>query len=277
MATYIAGDVHGCFDELQQLLKVVDFNAQQDELWLTGDLVTRGPKSLETLRFMKGLGESGKIVLGNHDLHLLAIREGIHPNIEKDNLTPIFDAADCDEILTWLRFQPLMRRHPKFNFTMVHAGIYPQWSIEKAAILAKEIEVKLQANDYKELLNNMYGIVPRNWSEDLQGIPRMRFIINVFTQMRYCFTDGGLEFKNKLSPEQSKKHDQKPWFEIETLEKSSAIIFGHWASLLGKVTAPNIYGLDTGCVWGNSLTMLRWEDKKRFSLISPMYDPEHGK
>jgi bis(5'-nucleosyl)-tetraphosphatase (symmetrical) len=266
MATYIVGDVHGCFDELQQLLKLVDFNTQQDELWLTGDLVTRGPKSLETIRFMKELGDAGKIVLGNHDLHLLAIHEGIHPNNKKDNLTPIFAAPDCDELLKWLRFQPLILRHPEFNFVMVHAGISPQWTIKQAEKLAKEIEFKLQADNYKQLLEDMYGCLPRSWSEDLKGINRMRFIFNVFTQMRYCFTDGSLEFKNKLSPEQTHNTNLKPWFEIETLDQSSAIIFGHWAALLGKVNKADIYALDTGCIWGNSLTMLRWQDKKRFSV-----------
>ena len=275
MATYIVGDVHGCFDELQQLLKLVNFNDQQDELWLTGDLVTRGPKSLETIRFMKELGDAGKIVLGNHDLHLLAIYQGIHPNNSKDRLTPIFDAPDCDELLTWLRHQPLLLRHPEFDFIMVHAGISPQWSIKQAEARAKEIELKLQAPGYKQLLKDMYGSLPHSWSDDLKGINRMRFILNVFTQMRYCFANGDLEFKNKLAPEKTNNLALKPWFEIDSLDKSNPIIFGHWAALMGKINKENIYGLDTGCVWGNFLTMLRWQDKKRFSLACLEYGPQH--
>lgn len=275
MATYIVGDVHGCFDELQQLLESANFNPQHDELWLTGDLVSRGPKSLETLRFVKGLGDAGKTVLGNHDLHLLAIHQGIHPNKEKDNLTPLLNAPDCEELLNWLRFQPLILRHPEFNFVMVHAGISPQWTIQQAEKLATEIELQLQADNYKQLLQDMYGSLPRSWSEDLSDINRMRFIINVFTQMRFCFADGSLEFKNKLSPEQTNNHLLKPWFEIETLDQSSSILFGHWAALMGKVDKPGIYGLDGGCIWGKSLTMLRWQDKKLFSVAGlEVGDPE---
>lgn len=266
MSTYIIGDIHGCFDELQQLLTLVDFNPLKDEIWLTGDLVTRGPKSLETLRFIKNLGDAAKVVLGNHDLHLLAIYQGIHPHNKKDKLGSLLAAPDCDELLTWLRFQPLILHHSKFNFVMVHAGISPQWTIKQAEKLAKEVEFKLQADDFKSLLTNMYGSVPRNWNDDLTGINRMRYIINVFTQMRYCFADGALEFKNKLSPEKTHNPNIKPWFEVESLDQSNNILFGHWASLQGKTNKAGIYALDTGCIWGNSLTLLRWQDKKRFSL-----------
>ncbi|WP_435234664.1 symmetrical bis(5'-nucleosyl)-tetraphosphatase [Psychromonas sp. PT13] len=268
MATYIIGDIHGCYDELQSLLTQAQFNQNTDELWFTGDLITRGPKSLETLRFIKGLGDTAKIVLGNHDLHLLSINEGIFPNHKKDNLTPIFEAPDCNTLLTWLRFQPLMRRHPAFKFALVHAGVYPRWSLKKAEKLAKEIEVQLQSENYKQLLIDMYGGAPCSWSNNLTGIKRMRFIINAFTRMRYCLPDGSLDFKNKLSPEQTNNANLTPWYEAITLKPNRSILFGHWASLMGKVNKSNIYGLDTGCVWGNSLTMLRWEDKKYFSVPS---------
>ena len=271
MATYIVGDVQGCCDELQQLLELADFSAEHDELWLTGDLVTRGPKSLETLRFVKGLGDSAKVILGNHDLHLLAIHQGIHRTKEDEQLDYLLDAPDCDELVKWLRHQPLMLRHSEFDFVMVHAGISPQWTIKQAEKLAKEVELKLQADNYKQLLKEMYGNHPQSWSEDLQGIDRLRFIINVFTRMRYCFLDGSLEFKNKFAPEHVNSKILKPWFEIESLDQSSDILFGHWAALLGKVNKPGIYGLDTGCVWGNSLTMLRWQDKKHFSLACPVH------
>jgi len=271
MATYIVGDIQGCCDELQQLLTLANFDVEKDELWVTGDLVARGPKSLETLRFVKSLGASAKAILGNHDLHLLAIWQGIHQAKENDKLTPLLNAKDCDELLNWLRCQPLLLRHPEFNFIMVHAGISPQWTIKQAEQLALEVESQLHNNQFKILLQKMYGNHPNNWSEKLEGDERLRFIINAFTRMRYCFLDGSLEFNNKLGPEQTDSCIMKPWYEIDSLDKSSPILFGHWAALLGKVDEKGLYALDTGCVWGNSLTMLRWQDKKIFSLACPVY------
>ena len=271
MATYIVGDVQGCCDELQDLLALAEFNPKIDQLWLTGDLVSRGPKSLQTLRFVKSLGNSAKVVLGNHDLHLLAIHQGIQANKERDNLSPLLNAPDCDELLTWLRQQPLLRRHPEFNFVMVHAGISPQWTIQQAEHYAKEVEDILHSEQYKQLLTEMYGNHPILWNNSLQGIERVRFIINVFTRMRFCTLDGGLDFANKLTPEQTDDENLRPWFEISSLDQSSEIVFGHWAALLGKVSTPGVYGLDTGCVWGNSLSMLRWQDKKLFALDCPIY------
>lgn len=270
MATYIVGDIHGCYDELQQLLEIADFNSAEDELWVTGDLVARGPKSLETLRFLKGLGNRSRVVLGNHDLHLLAIHQGLQANKKKYQLSPILNAPDCDELLTWLRQQPLLRRHPEFNFVMVHAGISPQWTIKQAEKLAGEVEQHLQSDNFKWLLKEMYGDHPESWSDELKGIERQRFIISAFTRMRYCFLDGALEFDNKLAPEHTDDSELKPWFEIETLDRSSDILFGHWAALLGRVNQSGIYGLDTGYIWGNSLTMLRWQDKQLFSLACPI-------
>lgn len=274
MATYIVGDIHGCFDELQLLLELADFTPEKDELWVTGDLVSRGPKSLETLRFLKGLGNNAKVVLGNHDLHLLAIHQGIYPSKEKYQLNPILDAPDCDELLSWLQHQPLLLRHPEFNFVMVHAGISPQWSIKQAEKFSKEVELYLQSDNFKLLLEGMYGNQPASWSDELQGIARLRFIINAFTRMRYCFLDGALEFENKLAPHHTDNPTIKPWFEIDSLDRSSDILFGHWASLLGRVNKSGIYGLDTGYIWGNSLTMLRWQDKQLFSLSCPIHSKE---
>ncbi|PKF62637.1 bis(5'-nucleosyl)-tetraphosphatase [Psychromonas sp. psych-6C06] len=266
MGTYIIGDIQGCCDELQQLLELASFDADKDELWITGDLVARGPKSLQTLRFVKGLGESAKIILGNHDLHLLATWQGLHKPKKGDKLEDLLNAPDCETLLQWLRQQPLLLRHPKFNFVMVHAGISPQWTIEQAEALAREVEIELHGSEFKGLLHKMYGNHPNSWSESLQGEQRLRFIINAFTRMRYCFLDGSLEFKNKLNPENTDRSVMKPWFEIATRDHDSPILFGHWAALMGKVNTQGVYALDTGCVWGNSLTMLRWEDKKRFSL-----------
>tara|TARA_R110001583_G_scaffold10698_9_gene49215 strand:- start:66 stop:887 length:822 start_codon:yes stop_codon:yes gene_type:complete len=271
MATYIVGDIQGCCDELQQLLKLASFDAKQDELWITGDLVARGPKSLETLRFVKSLGESAKVILGNHDLHLLAIWQGIHQSKENDKLSPLLEAPDCDELLNWLRCQPLFLRHPEFDFVMVHAGISPQWSIKQAEQLALEVETQLQNKKFKKLLQKMYGSHPNSWSEELTGYERLRFIINAFTRMRYCFLDGSLDFKNKLGPKQTDTSIMQPWFDIEGRDESSPVLFGHWAALLGKVDKHGLYALDTGCVWGNSLTMIRWQDKQQFSLSCPVH------
>lgn len=271
MATYIVGDVHGCFDELQALLELAQFDKNKDQLWLTGDLIGRGPKSLQTLRFVKGLGDGAKIVLGNHELHLLAIHQGIHAEKNSDQLGALLNAPDCDELLTWLRLQPLFLRHPECHFVMVHAGISPQWTTSQAEQYAKEVETILHGDQFKVLLEKMYGNHPASWSENLQGIERLRFIINVLTRMRYCLPDGSLDLSIKLAPKKSDNPLLKPWFEIDTLDKSSEITFGHWASLLGQVTVEGFYGLDTGCVWGNSLTMLRWQDKKIFSLACPMH------
>jgi bis(5'-nucleosyl)-tetraphosphatase (symmetrical) len=271
MATYIVGDIQGCCDELQQLLNLANFTPEKDELWITGDLVARGPKSLETLRFVKSLGSSAKIILGNHDLHLLAIWQGIHQAKENDKLAPLLNANDCDELLDWLRCQPLLLRHPEFDFIMVHAGISPQWTIKQAEQFALEVESQLHNKQFKNLLQKMYGNHPNSWSEKLVGDERLRFIINAFTRMRYCFLDGSLEFKNKLGPAETDPSIMKPWFEIDSLDTSSPILFGHWAALLGNVDKEGLYALDTGCVWGNSLTMLRWQDKKTFSLACPVH------
>ncbi|WP_354625040.1 symmetrical bis(5'-nucleosyl)-tetraphosphatase [Psychromonas sp. MME2] len=272
MATYIIGDIQGCYDELKSLLKLVQFSPKQDELWITGDIIARGPKSLKTLRFIKNLGPCAKVVLGNHDLHLLAIDQGIHSSNKKDKLSGLLKAHDRNELLNWLRMQPLLLRHPEFNFIMVHAGISPQWTLTEAEQLAQEVEQQLRSDHYPQFLKEMYGNQPQSWSPDLQGIDRLRFAVNVFTRMRYCFADGSLDFGCKLAPQQIEDKNQLvPWFEVETLDKRCEIVFGHWAALLGKTNKPGIYGLDTGCVWGNSLTMLRWQDKKIFSLSCPVY------
>lgn len=269
MATYIVGDIQGCYDELTQLLASANFNQKVDELWVAGDLVARGPKSLQTLRFLKKM--NAKVILGNHDLHLLSTAIGTHSPKAKDKISPILDADDSEELLTWLRHQSLLLEHPEHKFIMVHAGILPAWSICQAKALAQEVEAVLHSDTATHLLKNMYGNSPTKWDETLSGMTRLRYIINVFTRMRYCTLDGQLEFDNKLAPEKTDRNLLRPWFEITPRDHQQPILFGHWAALLGKTNQPDLYALDTGCVWGNSLSMLRWQDKKLFSLSCPTY------
>lgn len=272
MATYFVGDVQGCLDDLQHVLHQVHFDPKQDKLWLTGDLVARGPKSLETLRFVKQLGSAAVTVLGNHDLHLLAIDEGIATLNPKDKTQAIFDADDKDELLNWLRQQPLLAFHAEYNIIMVHAGIAPQWSQQQAKQYAGEVDALLRGNNYRELLANMYGAKPDIWADDLNGYDRYRFIINAFTRMRFCAPDGQLEFHNKHSPSNNTDSQHIPWYEVDGAHLDGAhIIFGHWAALEGRCSHPNATTLDTGCVWGNSLTLLRWEDKAIFSVPCPVH------
>lgn len=263
MATYLVGDIQGCFDELQQLLTTVDFDSTNDTLWLAGDLVARGPKSLETLRFVKSLGNSAKVILGNHDLHLLAIYHGINPIKKKDKTAPIYDADDCDELIQWLRQQPLFLEHDEF--VMCHAGISPQWDLQTARECSQEISQLLSSDEWVWLLSNMYDSLPDFWHSDLQGMERNRYIINAFTRMRFVHSDMRLDMKCKLPPSEAKQDNLIPWFaHPERTKIEKPIIFGHWAALMGYQD-DNAIGLDTGCVWGGELTMLRWEDKKMFT------------
>ena len=187
MSTYLIGDVHGCYDELIALLKQVDFTPGQDTLWLTGDLVARGPGSLDVLRYVKSLGDSVRMVLGNHDLHLLAVYAGISRNKPKDRITPLLEAPDADELLNWLRRQPLLQIDEEKKLVMAHAGITPQWDLETAKTCARDTEAVLASDSYPFFLDAMYGDMPNNWSDDLSGLARLRFITNAFTRMRYCF------------------------------------------------------------------------------------------
>jgi bis(5'-nucleosyl)-tetraphosphatase (symmetrical) len=273
MATYFVGDIQGCFEDLQRLLNLAEFAPKRDQLWLTGDLVARGPQSLETLEFVKDLGTSAQVVLGNHDLHLLAVAEGISKLKKRDNLESIIESPNASKLLAWLRHQPLLACHPEFDVVMVHAGISPQWRIKQAKGLAQEAQAWLHDDSrYRELLTHMYGNQPDRWSDDLQGLDRCRYIINSFTRMRYCFADGALEFAHKTSPSQNTDAQLMPWFEVPGRHlESTTVIFGHWASLMGESSHPKAIGLDTGCVWGNSMTMLRWEDQALFSTPCPVY------
>ncbi|WP_410741296.1 bis(5'-nucleosyl)-tetraphosphatase (symmetrical) ApaH [Citrobacter koseri] len=264
MATYLIGDVHGCYDELIALLHQVEFTPGPDTLWLTGDLVARGPGSLEVLRYVKSLGDCVRLVLGNHDLHLLAVFAGISRNKPKDRLTPLLEAPDADELLNWLRRQPLLQVDEEKKLVMAHAGITPQWDLQTAKDCARDVEAVLSSDSYPFFLDAMYGDMPNNWTPELTGLARLRFITNAFTRMRYCFPNGQLDMYSKESPENAPA-PLKPWFAIPgPVSEAYSIVFGHWASLEGKGTPEGIYGLDTGCCWGGDLTCLRWEDKRYF-------------
>ena len=264
MATYIIGDLHGCFAEFQAILQQVNFDPENDELWLTGDLVARGENSLECLRFVKSLGERATVVLGNHDLHLLSTLQGIKSVKPKDNVDAIFTAEDREDLQNRLRTRPLVAQHPKHHFLLAHAGISPEWDLSTTLRCAREVEAILQGDDFIELLRQMYDSQPNRWNENLTGIERWRYIINAFTRMRFCYEDKSLDFDCKLPVEQAPQ-TLKPWFEVDNpLYQTYPILFGHWASLIGYATPENIYALDTGCVWGNHLTMIRWEDKQVF-------------
>lgn len=265
MSTYLIGDVHGCYDELIALLAQVEFDPRRDTLWLTGDLVARGPGSLEVLRYVKSLGDSVRLVLGNHDLHLLAVFAGISRNKPKDRLKPLLEAPDADELLNWLRRQPLLQVDEEKKLVMAHAGITPQWDLETAQQCARDVEAVLSSDSYPFFLDAMYGDMPNHWSNELSGLARLRFISNAFTRMRYCFPNGQLDMYSKEAPEDAPA-PLKPWFAIPgPVSNAYSIAFGHWASLEGRGTPEGIYALDTGCCWGGELTCLRWEDKQYFT------------
>lgn len=265
MATYIVGDLHGCFAEFQLLLEQVNYDPTQDELYLTGDLVARGEDSLACLRFVKDPKNNAKTVLGNHDLHLLSTLLGIKKVKPNDKVDNIFVAEDRGDLQNWLRNQPLVIQHPTYKFLLTHAGISPEWDLATTLACAEEAEAVLKSPHYADYIQQMYENYPDSWNGNLEGIDRWRYIINVFTRMRFCYADKRLDFDCKSPVEEAPK-ELLPWFELDNqLFNTSEILFGHWASLMGKSSRPNIYALDTGCAWGSYLTMIRWEDKQLFT------------
>ena len=263
MTVYAIGDIQGCFTELEQLLKKIHFSSDKDQLWLTGDLVNRGPDSLATLRYVKSLGENAITVLGNHDLHMLAVLFGFQKQRPKDTFDKIIHAPDKDSLIQWITHQPLMYTDESLNAVLVHAGIYPGWTIAKAAELAKEVETALQGEQLLDFLQNMYGNQPDNWKEDLQGWERLRFITNCFTRMRYCHADLSLDLKYNGEPGMQPQHLQ-PWLNFLNQKHTKyRILFGHW-STLGQSRINNVFALDSGCLWGGKLTALALEDSPRY-------------
>jgi bis(5'-nucleosyl)-tetraphosphatase (symmetrical) len=257
MSTYAVGDLQGCLQPLQCLLQEVAFDPAKDKLWLVGDLVNRGPQSLETLRFLYAMRDSLICVLGNHDLHLLAVAQNIERLKKADTLQEILDAPDRDDLLDWLRRQKLLHYDAERDCVLVHAGIPPQWTLAKALKRAAEVEAALQDDLRLPLfLDGMYGNQPTLWDKDLQGITRLRVITNYFTRMRFCTTEGELDLKSKEGLD-SAPPGFAPWFSFPSRKtRQHKIIFGHWAALEGQCSEPNLFALDTGCVWGGSMTLL---------------------
>lgn len=261
MAVYAIGDVQGCFDELLKLLDIIEFNPKKDQVWLAGDLVNRGPKSAEVLRFAMANPKSVKVVLGNHDLHLIANAVGVHDHHHRmDTMDSVLKAADCDELITWLRHQPLFHHDKALGFSMVHAGVPPQWSIKKCRKRAKEVEKVLQSDNWQDFFRNMYGNNPEKWSKELTGWDRLRYITNCFTRLRYCYDDGRLALKFKGEPK-NKPTGELPWFDMPKRKtQDDNIVFGHW-STLGTGQYGNVFSLDSGAVWGEQLTAVRIDKK----------------
>ncbi len=263
MSTYVIGDIQGCYAEFQQLLEKIQFDITKDALWLVGDIVNRGPQSLEVLRFCKNFKGKLHCVLGNHDLHLLATAEGVRPQKPSDTMVEILHAPDRDELLAWLRNRPLLHYDKKLDTIMVHAGIYPLWTLAQAIAYAKETADALKQGG---MLQYMYGNAPVQWRENLEGASRFRFMINAFTRMRVLNADDSLNLEYNGTID-ALPTNTTPWFKKLLPEyRTVRIVFGHWAALQGITNAPNVFGLDTGCVWGGTLTALRLEDKKLFSV-----------
>lgn len=266
MSIYAIGDIQGCFAEFQALLQHIQFDPRQDTLWFTGDLVNRGPHSLEVLRFIKALGDQHITVLGNHDLHLLALAFDSKNPHKGDTLDAILSAPDCSELMDWLRHRPLLHFDKSSGYIMTHAGLAPSWTPHQAALLAHEVESVLRGDSPHFFLKNMYGNEPCHWNDHLSGMERLRCIVNYLTRMRFCHVDGRLDlsYKGEIG---GKPKDLIPWFDVpDRANANTKIIFGHWAALGGKTDAPNVYALDTGCVWGNNLTAMRLEDERRFCV-----------
>jgi len=254
---YAIGDVQGCDDELRQLLSRLHFSADRDQIYFVGDLVNRGPASLEVLRFVHSLGDNAIIVLGNHDLHLLAIAHGVRKNRKSDTLDDVLNAPDRDKLLEWLITRPLAHVHARDGAPtdlMVHAGLVPQWTVDTTVKLAREVESALR-EDPSRVFDHMYGDEPDRWSDELAQKDRLRFTINVLTRLRVCTPDGRVDLKWKGKPPQPNSSYQ-PWFDIGTRNSRDArVIFGHW-SALGFVQRNGVVGLDSGCVWGGALSAI---------------------
>ncbi|MGB6006574.1 symmetrical bis(5'-nucleosyl)-tetraphosphatase [Castellaniella sp.] len=255
---WVIGDVQGCAGALRGLLTRPELSRPDTEIWFAGDLVNRGPDSLGALRLIRDLGAQARTVLGNHDLHLLAVVAGVRKQGRSDTFQDILNAPDRDELITWLRHRPLMVRDR--GHVMVHAGILPAWTLDQAQSLAREIETALRQDDWPQAVHDLYGEEPRQWNDALRGPERMRVIVNALTRMRVCHADGSMDFHHKGGPDAGA--GLRPWFELPgRRDPGEPVIFGHW-SALGLNIRPDSICLDTGCVWGRSLTALRLRDHR---------------
>lgn len=267
MAVYAIGDLQGCYDSFRHLLDKLNFDPDKDRLWLTGDLVNRGPKSLKTLRFVRGLGKCAKVVLGNHDLHLLAVAHDIGDSTDRfGSLAKTLKADDRDELIDWLRRRPLAHYSKKLNTLLVHAGLPPQWSISNTLARAEEVESRLRGKRYVKLLAKLYGNTPDRWSGDLKGRKRLRFIVNCLTRIRMIDKKGRLDFEHKGPPASARK-GLTPWFDVDNPDwEGTRIVFGHW-SALGLIINPKLICLDTGCVWGRQLTAVQLGKRPKVTQV----------
>jgi bis(5'-nucleosyl)-tetraphosphatase (symmetrical) len=267
VSDYAIGDVQGCYEPLQRLLELIEFDERRDRLWFVGDLVNRGPESLAVLRFIRALPIPPIVTLGNHDLHLLASLFGVDPwKGHDDTIQDILLAPEAEELGHWLRNQSIAYSSPELNTVICHAGIAPFWDLPKAMQLAKELEEKLSGDNFREFLSQIYGEKPDIWSDDLTGIDRLRAITNYFTRMRFCDVDGRLNLSYRGTLEEAPAN-LYPWYAVPGRKDIALdIIFGHWAALQGICPNPKIHALDTGCLWGGQLTALRLQDKQRFAV-----------
>lgn len=273
MATYAIGDLQGCYEPLLRLLDYISFDRGRDRLWFVGDLVNRGPQSLEVLRFVRGLGDAAVVVLGNHDLHLIMQSEGHGRANREDTLGPVLAAPDRMALLDWLRRRPLF--HVEGEFAMVHAGLLPAWGVRKAAALGREVETALAGPDYRDFLAHMWGSQPAAWEDDLAGWDRLRVVVNAMTRMRFCHADGSMDFRTKGPPEKAPRGSY-PWFAApRRARRDHTLVCGHW-SALGFRAQPGLLALDSGCLWGGSLTAVRLDDRQVFSLPCPRHVQPSG-
>jgi len=260
LAVYSIGDVQGCYDDLCRLLDLIAFDPVQDQLWFAGDLVNRGPQSVEVLRFIKSLGASAVAVLGNHDLHLLAVAHGKSKPRKHDTFIDVLQADDRDELLTWLRHLPLAHYSGERNVLMVHAGVAPQWTLTQVLSYAAEVEAALRGDDCIVFFSHMYGDQPEMWHENLQSWPRLRFITNTITRLRYCEQRGRQALSEK-GPLGSQAEGLMPWYDVPGRScRDHVILFGHWAALGAGQQQQNVFSLDSGCAWGGAITALCLDD-----------------
>lgn len=256
MAIYAIGDVQGCFSELEKLLSKISFNARRDHLWFVGDLVNRGPHSLETLEFVISLGSNATTVLGNHDIHLIACYTGHKLCKKGSSLAPVLQSPNIDALIDWLRFRPLMHTDAETGHSMIHAGLLPQWDLKIAQQCAAEVEFELRSKAFNRFVGQVYGDEPRQWQPSLKGIERLRVITNAFTRLRYCDRDGVMDFDYK-GPPGEQPEELRPWFYWpQRKSKENSLVFGHW-SALGIHQEKNVLAIDSGCLWGGMLTAAR--------------------